>query len=58
MHILKKDGEEKYIGETYNACLVVLQGLTPCSWDHAMKYEGWTITPWSGDLTHDDIKGK
>lgn len=42
--VLKKDGEVKFTG-THNECLDWLHKNTPSSWDHAFKYEGWTLEP-------------
>lgn len=35
--------------EAVNKALAKLHKLTPCSWGHALKYEGWSIEGMDGE---------
>ena len=42
---LCRDGKKIYKGKgkDYNDCLRKLHQVSSCSWDHALKYEGYSI---------------
>jgi hypothetical protein len=48
-HDLRKDGKLIKRCNSYNECLDVLHDVYPGSWDNALKYEGYTITPMMED---------
>lgn len=44
MFDLRKDGKLVFRG-SQNDCWIKLRNSVSTSWDHALKYEGWTINP-------------